>query len=195
MSRAQRRALRSPGMGCALSPKRCEGGGAHAPGAVEVGGEVRKRLDRRPRRKEGGTMTLGRRALMAAGYRLIMVVVICTPGSLRADDPVEVLIDHHAVKPALLRIAIDRTILFVNRSGKPIDVTFLGYRGMHHVSESSGQLTVVFHHAGRHPYIATFGDSDESHLHGLVEVDASPSHGREPPVCTGLIVRDTCISP
>ena len=58
-------------------------------------------------------MTLGRRALMAAGYRLIMVVVICTPASLRADDPVEVLIEHQTVKPALLRIAIDRTIVFV----------------------------------------------------------------------------------
>jgi len=140
-------------------------------------------------------MTLGRRALVAAGYGLIIAVVICTPGSLQADDPVEVLVERQAVKPALLRIAIDRTIVFVNRSGKPIDVTFLGYRGMHHVSESSGQLTVVFHHAGRHAYIVTFGDSDESHLHGLVEVDASPGHGREPPVCTGLIVRDTCISP
>jgi len=132
---------------------------------------------------------------MAAEYGLIMGVVICTPGSLRADDPVEVLIERQAVKPALLRIAIDRTILFVNRSGQPIGVTFLGYRGMHHVSESSGQLTVVFHRAGRHSYIVTFGDSDESHLHGLVEVDASPSHGREPPVCTGLVIREVCISP
>jgi len=97
-------------------------------------------------------MTLGRRALMAAGYGLIIAVVICTPGSLQADDPVEVLVERQAVKPAILRIAIDRTIVFVNRSGKPVDVTFLGYRGMHHVSESSGQLTVVFHHAGRHPF-------------------------------------------
>lgn len=140
-------------------------------------------------------MILGRRGWMAAGCGLIMSVVICTPGLLRADDPAEVLIERQAVKPALLRIAIDRTIRFINRSGKPIDVTFLGYRGMHHVSESSDQLTVAFHHSGRHPYIVTFGDSDEGHLHGLVEVDASPSHGREPPVCTGLVIREACISP
>lgn len=140
-------------------------------------------------------MTLGRRVLRAAGYGLTTTVLICTPGSLRADDPVEVVIERQAVKPALLRIAIDRTILFVNRSGQPIDVTFLGYRGMHHVSESSGQLTVGFHRAGRHPYIVTFRDSNESHLHGFVEVDASPNHGREPPVCTGLVMREACISP
>lgn len=140
-------------------------------------------------------MILGQCRWMTAGYGVLMGVVVCTPGLLRADDPVEVLIERQAVKPALMRIAIDRTIVFVNRSGKSIGVTFLGYRGMHHVSESSGQLTVVFHHSGRHPYIVTFGDSEESHLHGLVEVDPSPSHGREPPVCTGLAIREACISP
>lgn len=140
-------------------------------------------------------MALGWRALIVARYGLIMAVVISTPAPLRADDPVEVLIERQAVKPAMLRIAIDRGIVFVNRSGKPIDVTFLGYQGMHHVSETSGQLTVVFHGAGRHPYVVTFGDSYESHLHGLVEVDASPSHGREPGMCAGLMIRDGCMEP
>lgn len=139
-------------------------------------------------------MTLGWRALMAARCGLI-ITVISAPGSLWADDPVEVVIERQAVKPGVVRIAIDRTIVFVNRSGKPIHVTFLGYRGMHHVSETSGQLKVVFHRAGRHPYVVTPADGHESHLHGLVEVDTSPSHGRELPVCTGLVVKDVCLEP
>ena len=125
---------------------------------------------------------------------LLLLGVTAAPRSLaRADDPIEIVVEATMVRPEVLRTAIDRTVVFRNGSGRPIDVSFLGYRGMHHVSEASGQLTVVFHVAGRHPYVVTFGDSYEGHLHGVVEIRPDPSHERELPMCNGLSVTRICI--
>ena len=136
-------------------------------------------------------------AMSAACAIAVTIAAISSLASstAHAADPIEIVIERGGVKPDVLRTAIDRTVVFVNRSGKPIDVSFLGYRGMHHVSETSGQLTAVFHRAGRHPYVVTFGNSYEGHLHGSVEVDPDPSHRQETPVCTGVSVRYICMEP
>lgn len=125
---------------------------------------------------------------------LLLLGVTVAPRPLaRADDPIEIVVEATRVRPEVLRAAIDRTAVFRNRSGRPIDVSFLGYRGMHHVSETSGQLTVVFHLAGRHPYVVMFGDAYEGHLHGVVEISPDRSHERELPVCNGLRIMSICI--
>ena len=105
----------------------------------------------------------------------------------------EPFVEATTVMPEVLRTAIDRTVVFRNHSGRSIAVSFLGYRGMHHVSEVSGQLPVVFHLAGRHPYVVTFGDSEEGHLHGVVEIRPDLSHERDPRVCNGLKIMGACI--
>ena len=131
--------------------------------------------------------------VLSAWFVLVMIDVTLTSPPARADDPIEIVIEATGARPEVLRTAIDRTVVFRNRSGRPLDVSFLGYRGMHHVSEASGQLTVVFHLAGRHPYVVMFGGSYKSHLHGMVEVDPNPSHIREPLVCNGLRIMDACL--
>ena len=130
---------------------------------------------------------------VSLGLLLLLGVTVTSRSLARADDPIEIVVEATRVRPEVLRTAIDRTVVFRNRSARPIDVSFLGYRGMHHVSEASGQLTVVFHLAGRHPYVVTFGDSYEGHLHGIVEISPDPSHERELPVCNGLKITGVCI--
>jgi hypothetical protein len=134
--------------------------------------------------------------LKAVGVVLLLLlgVTVASRPLARADDPIEIVVEATKVRPEVLRAAIDRTVVFRNRSGRPMDVSFLGYRGMHHVSETSGQLTVVFHLAGRHPYVVMFGDAYEGHLHGVVEISPDRSHERELPVCDGLKILGVCLA-
>jgi hypothetical protein len=110
----------------------------------------------------------------------------------------DVVISATALQPEVLKISISRTVLFRNLSERAVDVAFLGYAGMHHVSERGAHIEVVFHGAGRHPYVVRFASSNAGHLHGVVEVADTPTEGpgaTDLPVCTGVTVSGICYSP
>ena len=143
------------------------------------------------------------RAISRLGI-LIMVMAGLAAPPVWADDVDEVVIEAARVSPEVLRTSIERKTIFRNRSNRPIDVTFEGYAGQHHISEIMGQVWVIFHRPGRHCYVVRFSAVEGNHLHGVVDVEPAPSRRspsdpdterREFPACNGITVTDVCYQP
>src|SRR5712691_9473970 len=92
------------------------------------------------------------RAISRLGI-LVMVLAGLAAPPVWAEDVEEIVVEAARVSPEVLRTSIERKTIFRNRSNRPIDVTFEGYAGQHHVSEIMGQVWVVFHLPGRHRYV------------------------------------------
>jgi hypothetical protein len=126
---------------------------------------------------------------------LLVVLALCFTVPGWAQPVAEIVIQPAAVEPAVLRTVLGTTVMFRNRSQRPIEVEFVGYRGWHHVSETPEGIAVTFHRTGWHPFVVRFSGTDLGHLHGVVEVDAASRPTRALPVCTSIIVRDVCLEP
>lgn len=125
----------------------------------------------------------------------VAVIALSLAGPAQGQPVVEVVIFPAAVEPETVRTVLGTTVAFRNRSGRPIEVQFVGYRGWHHVSETPEGAVVIFHRAGRHPFVVRFSGSDQGHVHGVVEVDAASRPPRSTPVCTTVKVQDVCLEP
>ena len=125
----------------------------------------------------------------------VALMTLCSAIPLNAEPVAEIVIHPGAVAPEVLRTVLGATVMFRNRSQRPVEVEFVGYRGWHHVSETPEGIAVIFHRAGRHPFVVRFSGTDRAHLHGVVEVGAASSPTRELPVCTSITVREVCLEP
>lgn len=61
-----------------------------------------------------------RMRLQVVGLALLSLlgVTVASPAGARADDPIEIVVEATKVSPEVLRAAIDRTVVFRNRSGR-----------------------------------------------------------------------------
>lgn len=108
----------------------------------------------------------------------------------------EVVIEAGALTPQVLTIPSDEVVVFVNNSGRMVHIDFLGRADEHHVFQVAGRIRATFHRLGRHPYVVHFATGGaRAELRGVVEVQASRTPRREPPVCTGVSVQEICIEP
>lgn len=133
-----------------------------------------------------------------SSYRLILGIAaialsFSVPG--HGQPVAEIVIQPAAVEPEVLRTTFGTTVMFRNRSQRPIEVQFAGYRGWHHVSETPEGVAVIFHRAGRHPFVVRFSGSDQAHVHGAVEVGVASSPTGVLPVCTTINVQALCLEP
>lgn len=134
---------------------------------------------------------------MSSCYRLVLgiIAVGCFAGPIQAQPVSEVVVYALTVEPETLRTVLGTSVMFRNHSGRSIDVQFVGYRGWHHVSRTPDGVAVVFHQTGPHPFVVKFSDSDQAHLHGVVEV--APASG-SPPLpfdCSTIRVGQVCLEP
>ena len=129
---------------------------------------------------------------LVVGFALI---ALCFTPAAQADPVSEVVILPAAVEPERLRTVLGATVMFRNRSGRPIEVQFVGYQAWHHVSETPKGVAVVFHQTGRHPFVVRFPGSDRAHVHGVVEIDAASGSRRSTPVCSTIRVEEVCLEP
>lgn len=125
----------------------------------------------------------------------VAVTALCVALPALAQPVSEVVIFPAAMEPETLRTVLGTTVMFRNRSERPIEVQFAGYRGWHHVSETAAGIAVTFHRTGRHPYVVRFSGRDRAHVHGVVEVDAAISSPRPLPICTTIRVEEVCLEP
>jgi hypothetical protein len=107
----------------------------------------------------------------------------------------EIVIATDALTPAVLTVAADEPVVFLNRSGRIVHVDFLGRTGEHHVFQVPGSIRAIFHGPGHHPYVVHFEEPRRGELRGVVQVEEA----REPrvglPVCRGISVEGNCIEP
>ena len=107
----------------------------------------------------------------------------------------EIVITTDALTPAVLTVAADEPVVFLNRSGRIVHVDFLGRTGEHRVFQVPGSIRAIFHGPGRHPYVVHFEEPRRGELRGVVEVEETREPWDELPVCPGTSVEGNCIEP
>jgi hypothetical protein len=98
----------------------------------------------------------------------------------------EVVITTDALTPAVLTVAADEPVVFLNRSSRIVHVDFLGRTGEHYVFQVPASIGAIFHGPGRHPYVVHFEEPRRGELRGVVEVEETREPWDELPVCRGI---------
>jgi hypothetical protein len=107
----------------------------------------------------------------------------------------EIVITTDALTPAVLTVAADEPVVFLNRSSRIVHVDFLGRTGEHQVLQVPGSIRAIFHRPGRHPYVVHFEEPRRGELRGVVEVEEARDPRVELPVCRGISVEGNCVEP
>ena len=107
----------------------------------------------------------------------------------------EIVITTDALTPAVLTVAADEPVVYVNRSGRIVHVDFLGRTGEHQVFQVPGSIRAIFHGPGRHPYVVHFEEPRRGELRGVVEVEEAREPRAEQPACRGISVEGSCLEP
>lgn len=133
-------------------------------------------------------------ALCAALVLGVSLAVPAHAGDARGADTHEIVIGTGTIVPPLLRTTTERTVTFVNRTGRLVHLEFIGKPGEHRLFQVPGRISAVFHGPGRHPYVVHVGPDATAALHGAIEVenDPMPAGAR---TCTGLTIMEVCFEP
>lgn len=133
-------------------------------------------------------------ALRAALALAASLAVLAPAGDARGTDTHEIVIGIGAIVPPVLRTTTERTVTFVDRTGRLVHLEFIGKSGEHRLFQVPGRISAVFHRPGRHPYVVHVGLDTTAALHGAVEVedDPRPAGAR---TCTGLTIMEVCFEP
>lgn len=124
----------------------------------------------------------------------VLAIVALAPPSLAAASA-EVVIHSEALVPAVLEIAVEDSVTFVNHSGRRVHVDFLGRRGEHHLVHVPGKIRASFRAAGRHPFVVHVENGRVVELRGAVVVIGEEPVRTEPRVCSGTRFEDICVAP
>ncbi|MBI2202318.1 MAG: hypothetical protein HYU41_00420 [Candidatus Rokubacteria bacterium] len=134
------------------------------------------------------TMRHARRAVAA----LALAVLAATPAVAGATD--DIVIEPTGLRRPLHRTAVERPVTWVNRSGVPAHIEFVGRPGEHRVFQVPGSIWAVFHRPGLHPYVVHLEGSRRAELRGSVQVIFDEGTVRAS-TCDGITVREVCIDP
>jgi hypothetical protein len=106
----------------------------------------------------------------------------------------EVVIQADSLDPPLLQVVPDQKVVFVNRSGRSVQLDFVGDANQHHVFRVSGTIWAIFHRQGKHPYTIHFDDQHGALLRGVIDVTRG-SLLESPPTCSTVTVMGACLEP
>jgi hypothetical protein len=134
-----------------------------------------------------------RRALASCVALLALASITGVPARGSATDGRghDVVITAAAVHPPELAVLLHERVTFVNRSGAPVHVEFVGPHGEHEVFQVPGQIWAEFHFPGDHPYVVHLGPRGAREVTGIVRVHNDPAAA--PRECVGLTVEEVCI--
>lgn len=114
------------------------------------------------------------------------------PQTAAAGD--EIVIRATRLDPPVFATTTERRITFVNQSGRPAHVEFVGRAGEHRVFQIPGRIWAVLHQPGRHPYVVHIEVGPRSTLAGAIEV--APEHvSARPLTCATVTVMEVCLEP
>ena len=122
---------------------------------------------------------------------VLVAALLLPPWSAAAGE--EIVIEAAGLSPQVLRAGMDHRVRFVNRTGKPVHVEFIGDSGWHHVEQLQDEIWAVFHRPGLHPYVVPLTNDRLGELHGTVEVRSDPRGRPEPQDCVGVTVMGACL--
>jgi hypothetical protein len=122
-----------------------------------------------------------------------MMLLVVTASNGWAESVV--VIEATRLVPPVLRTGDEERVRFVNQTGRPVHIDFLGRAGQHHVFEVRGEIWAVFHRTGPHRYVVHFEDTGSKDLGGLIEVGEVPKRGPGLVTCGGITVVEICVEP
>ena len=126
------------------------------------------------------------------GTVLLLLIFLASAVSHATEN--EVVIHADSLEPSLLQVVPDQRVVFVNRSGRGVQLDFVGDAKQHHVFRVSGTIWAIFHRQGKHPYTIHFGDQHGTLLQGVIDVTPG-SLVESPPTCSTVTVMGACLEP
>ena len=129
--------------------------------------------------------------MTARGTVLLLVVFLASVSDAMEN---EVVIHAQGLDPAVLQVVPDQKVVFANRSGRGVQLDFVGDAKQHHVFRVSGTIWAIFHRQGKHPYTVYFDDQHGAPLRGVIDVTRE-SVLESPPTCSTVTVMGACLEP
>lgn len=129
--------------------------------------------------------------MTARGTVLLLLIFLASASDAMEN---EVVIHAQSLDPAILQVVPDQKVVFVNRSGRSVQVDFVGDAKQHHVFRVSGTIWAIFHRQGKHPYTVHFDDQHGASLRGVIDVTRD-SLLESPPTCSTVTVMGACLEP
>lgn len=132
---------------------------------------------------------------IAASLFALTVAAVATaavPAPTAAAENDTIVIEAAKLEPPILKTATERRVTFVNRSGRPAHVDFVGAAGEHRVFQVPGEIWAIFHRPGVHTYVVHLErGANVVTLRGAVEAVDEPDVSH--PTCDDLTVMGVCI--
>ena len=126
---------------------------------------------------------------------LAVVVSAVAPVRARADGTAQVTIENERLQPRTLETVTGQRVNFVNRTGHPVHLQFIGDLRQHEVIQipGTGPVWAIFHVPGTHPYTVHIYGRETRALDGVISVTIDETHQWQSRTCD-VVVEGNCIA-
>jgi hypothetical protein len=132
--------------------------------------------------------------LLAASIAILSLIVV--PTTIHAGQPAQIVVENDRLEPRLFETLTGERVDFVNRTGHPVHLQFVGDIRQHEVIQipAMGPAWAVFHRPGTHPYVVHIYERQMRALEGVVSVTTDATHQWQSTTCD-VVVEGNCLAP
>lgn len=132
--------------------------------------------------------------LLAASVAILFVVIV--PVTTPAGPAAQIVIESDRLEPRVFETLTGERVDFVNRTGHPVHLQFVGDIRQHEVIQIpvTGPAWAVFHRPGTHPYVVHIYERQTRALEGVVSVTTDATHQWQSTTCD-VVVEGDCLDP
>ena len=126
---------------------------------------------------------------------LAVAVSAVVPIAARVEGAAQVIIESDRLEPRTLETLTGQRVSFVNRTGHPVHLQFIGDLRQHEVIQipATGPVWAIFHIPGTHPYVVHIYERQTRALDGVISVTADETHQWQSRTCD-VVVEGNCIA-
>jgi len=132
--------------------------------------------------------------LVATFLAILAVIGVSTPA--RPEPAAQIVIENDRLEPRMFEALTGERVDFVNRTGHPVHLQFVGDIRQHEVIQipATGPAWAVFHRPGTHPYVVHIYERQTRALEGVVSVTTDATHQWQSTTCD-VVVEGNCLEP
>ena len=132
--------------------------------------------------------------LVATFVAILAVIGVPTPA--RPEPAAQIVIENDRLEPRMFETLTGERVDFVNRTGHPVHLQFVGDIRQHEVIQIpvTGPAWAVFHRPGTHPHVVHIYERQTRALEGVVSVTTDATHQWQTTTCD-VVVEGDCLAP
>ncbi len=126
---------------------------------------------------------------------LALTVSVVAPVAAHAEGTAQVITQSDRIEPRTLETVTGQRVNFVNRTGYPVHLQFIGDVRQHEVIQipAIGPVWAIFHIPGTHPYVVHIYGRETRALDGVISVTTDETHQWQSRTCD-VVVEGNCIA-